>query len=165
MRLVTNRWLISLVLGLGAFGLANAEAKELRWEDLMPKDWAPELPGQPQSHDALALESSRSLQILAPVVESLNDQQIRIPGFVIPVEFAEDSVTEFLLVPYMGACIHVPPPPSNQMVYVKLAKPISTANLWDPVWVEGKMKTENFKTRYADTGYVMESAVTEVYRY
>ena len=75
------------------------------------------------------------------VVEELNGKSIRMPGYVLPVEFDGQKVTEFFLVPYVGACIHVPPPPPNQMVYVNSDVGIETKGLFDPVWVEGTIST------------------------
>ena len=75
------------------------------------------------------------------VVEELNGKSIRMPGYVLPVEFDGQKVIEFFLVPYFGACIHVPPPPPNQMVYVKSDVGIETKGLFDPVWVEGTIST------------------------
>ena len=75
------------------------------------------------------------------VVEELNGKSIRMPGYVLPIEFDGQKVTEFFLVPYVGACIHVPPPPPNQMVYVNSDVGIETKGLYDPVWVEGTIST------------------------
>ena len=71
------------------------------------------------------------------VVDELNGESIRMPGYVLPIEFDDQKVTEFFLVPYVGACIHVPPPPPNQMVYVSSDVGIETKGLFDPAWVEG----------------------------
>jgi hypothetical protein len=69
----------------------------------------------------------------------LDDVDIRMPGYVLPLEFDGDKVTEFLLVPYVGACIHKPVPAPNQMVFVKAASPFKSEGLFSPVWVEGRM--------------------------
>ena len=66
---------------------------------------------------------------LASAVEpGLNGAQVRIPGYVLPLEFEGTRVREFLLVPYVGACIHVPAPPPNQMVFVRTASAIREAS-------------------------------------
>ena len=76
--------------------------------------------------------------------EQLNGEQVRIPGYVLPLEYDNDLVTEFLLVPYVGACIHTPPPPPNQIVHVVSEAGIETdGSLFTPVWVNGLMKTES----------------------
>ena len=76
------------------------------------------------------------------VDDSLHDQVVRIPGYALPLEFTGVAVKEFLLVPYFGACIHVPPPPPNQMVFVTLDRPYAITRLFDPVWITGRMKVE-----------------------
>lgn len=69
----------------------------------------------------------------------LDGERVRIPGFLLPLEFDGTKVTEFLLVPYLGACIHVPPPPPNQMVHVKYAAGYEQPVLFQSVWVEGEI--------------------------
>jgi len=78
-------------------------------------------------------------QIRTSVVEKLNGQQVRIPGYLLPLETSQGRVTEFLLVPYVGACIHVPPPPPNQIIHVKYnqKKGYKSSKLFEPVWVTG----------------------------
>ena len=75
--------------------------------------------------------------------EDLNGKSVRIPGYLLPLEFDGNKVTEFFLVPYVGACIHTPPPPPNQIVHVKTKEAYTTdGGLYTPVWVNGLMKTE-----------------------
>ena len=80
------------------------------------------------------------------VDEKLNGQNVRIPGYLLPLEFDGTKVTEFLLVPYVGACIHTPPPPPNQIVHVSLSEGYESRGLFSPVWVEGTMLTESRST-------------------
>ena len=136
--------------------------REVTWEELMPEGWLPPDPMEQIQHDGLPDFTNREG---APIVPALNDQKLKIPGYVIPLEFKDDTVTEFLLVPFVGACIHVPPPPENQMVYVKLKTPLVSDSLWEPVWVSGVMKTEASLTKYATVGYRMVEASTETYVY
>ncbi|HSJ24627.1 MAG TPA: DUF3299 domain-containing protein [Longimicrobiales bacterium] len=87
-------------------------------------------------------------------LKALNGQEVRIPGFMVPLEDWEEEVTEFILVPYFGACIHVPPPPPNQMAHVLMQRNRRIAvNLWDPVWVIGKLAIENVESPYGVIGY------------
>jgi uncharacterized protein len=80
--------------------------------------------------------------------------QVRIPGFMVPLEDWEQQVTEFILVPYFGACIHVPPPPPNQMAHVLMQRSRRIeVNLWDPIWVIGTLKIENVESPYGVVGY------------
>jgi len=73
-------------------------------------------------------------------VRALDDKDVRLPGYVLPLEFNGTAVSEFFLVPYVGACIHTPPPPANQIVLVKLNQTYKPDGLYEPVWVTGKMK-------------------------
>ena len=77
---------------------------------------------------------------------SLNDTPVKIAGYLLPLEFSEKGETDFLLVPYVGACVHVPPPPANQMVLVRLDKKKVVKDLFTPVWVSGKLKTEELSS-------------------
>jgi len=94
---------------------------------------------------------------------SLDGQTVRMPGYLLPLEIEGLAVREFLLVPYVGACIHVPPPPANQMVYVKLDQPYESEALFEPVWVEGVLTADKgtHELSYVDgqsdvsTGYTM----------
>tara|TARA_R110000787_G_scaffold62328_5_gene141021 strand:- start:845 stop:1480 length:636 start_codon:yes stop_codon:yes gene_type:complete len=105
-------------------------------------------------------------------VPSLEGQFVKIPGYALPLEFSEQAIQEFLLVPYVGACIHVPPPPQNQLVFVRLETPFVAKNIFEPVWVIGRMnvgKTE--KTLFLTdgnspivSGYRMDRAKIEPYR-
>ena len=73
----------------------------------------------------------------------LDSQHIRMPGYLLPLEFEGRKVHEFLLVPYVGACIHTPPPPPNQIVYVTARDGFELGEgLYTPVWVAGLMKIE-----------------------
>ncbi|MGI9366513.1 MAG: DUF3299 domain-containing protein [Rhizobiaceae bacterium] len=74
--------------------------------------------------------------------EDLDGTDVRIPGYVLPLEYDGDRVTEFLLVPYVGACIHTPPPPANQIIHVKPKASFAVNGLFTPVWVSGKLSIE-----------------------
>ncbi len=75
--------------------------------------------------------------------EDYDGQTIRMPGYLLPLDVTEGKVTEFLLVPWVGACIHTPPPPPNQIVYVKAAEAWEVRSQWEPVYVEGTMAVGN----------------------
>jgi len=105
------------------------------------------------------------------VEPSVNGRKVRIPGYVLPLELADAKVREFLLVPYVGACIHTPPPPANQMVYVKAPQGFESAGLYTPVWVEGTLSTHSNKYTVSfidgnsavDAGYSLEATKIERY--
>jgi hypothetical protein len=80
------------------------------------------------------------------------------PGFVVPLEGDGQVVNEFLLVPYYGACIHVPPPPANQIVYVKAqGRNVQVRRLFDTVWVTGVMKVEHTASDLGESGYTLNA--------
>ncbi|MFC3095298.1 DUF3299 domain-containing protein [Alteromonas sediminis] len=146
-----KRLLFAFLLAITATALWAEEARELYWEDLMPEGFNA-LAAPPVSHE----NSMAQLQPDAPLVESLDGEIVRIPGFVVPLEGSADSTTEFLLVPYFGACIHVPPPPSNQIVYVKFSEGVKIENLYDAIWVTGKLSTKGWKGDIASVGYTLQ---------
>jgi|TARA_R110001599_G_scaffold60489_2_gene168106 hypothetical protein len=158
-----------LVLILATLSLAYAdEYQEVSWDDLMPADWVPNVPEdqaffEGETLDGTVIELPKTE--FAPIVKVLDKQKLKLPGYMIPIKFNTSSVSEFLLVPYLGACIHTPPPPENQIVYVSLKKPLVTQDLWAPVWVSGTMKAQLSMTKYATAGYHMMEATTEVYEY
>lgn len=108
------------------------------------------------------------------VDKALNGQDVRIPGYLLPLEISAGKVTEFLLVPYIGACIHVPPPPPNQIVYVKVLQNGGYKNkeLYEPVWVTGKMKVQSMEKELyltdgsagVDIGYALRADHIEPYQ-
>jgi hypothetical protein len=94
----------------------------------------------------------------APVVQALDGQTVRLPGFVVPLEGNGKVVREFLLVPYYGACIHVPPPPANQTVHVVAqGRGAKIRGLFDTVWVTGLMKIEHTTRQLAEAAYDIEA--------
>tara|TARA_R110002153_G_scaffold27084_5_gene84272 strand:- start:3057 stop:3530 length:474 start_codon:yes stop_codon:yes gene_type:complete len=129
--------------------LAN-EPLELYWEDMVPPDY--QTPDTPLDHNG----SMMQMGLDAPIVESLNGKLVKIPGFVVPLEGNNETTTEFLLVPYFGACIHVPPPPANQIVYVKFSEAVPIDNLYDAVWVTGTLTTKGWEGDLATVGYSLE---------
>jgi len=109
------------------------------------KDYEKKLAAQGVDIDGLLAQRSeiteKRRQAAQAVVPSLDGARGRIAGYVLPIEFEGDKVTEFLLVPYVGACIHVPPPPANQIVHVSIKGGFETSGLFAPVWVDGAMST------------------------
>jgi len=159
---------LSILILLSSTLAYSEDYKEVSWDDLMPADWVPPVS---QEQDLFELEESianldfSAKTEFAPIVKALDKQKLKLPGYMIPIKFTASSVSEFLLVPYMGACIHTPPPPENQIVYVTLKKPIETSDMWEPVWVSGVMKAQISMTDIATAGYHLTDAVTEKYEY
>jgi hypothetical protein len=91
------------------------------------------------------------------VVTELDGKVVKIGGYVVPLDFEATTVTEFLLVPFVGACIHVPPPPPNQIIYVKTEGGFDITGPFDPVTVTGTIRTETAFTGLADAGYSIDA--------
>lgn len=101
----------------------------------------------------------------APIVKELNGKYVKIPGYIVPldIDFEKGTFSEFLLAPYFGACIHVPPPPSNQIIHVKPANPLKQKWLDDAVWVTGTITTDSIDSEYGFAGYSMNEVDLKVY--
>ena len=95
---------------------------------------------------------------------SLNNKKIKIAGYIAPIAFDGDNVIEFLLVPYRGACIHVPPPPANQIIYVKSANGLKADEIWSPKWITGVLTANSISTIVADVGYSIKEALVSPYK-
>lgn len=94
-----------------------------------------------------------------------NNKRIRIAGYIVPIEYDDNQViTEFFLVPYFGACIHVPPPPPNQLIYVKHPKGIQLEELYTPFWVDGTVVIETRENELGLSAYSMRNVTLELYQ-
>ncbi len=146
----------------------NANVKEIEWDALIPEDWRPDVLMDRYNVDELSDDDPRAQQLFeklkalwkeAPVVPALDGQQVKLPGFVVPLEMDVTKIDQFLLVPYYGACIHVPPPPANQTVYVVTDEGKAfEGQLFDAVWVTGTMRVERLSSDLAEAGYRLEDA-------
>jgi len=99
-------------------------------------------------------------------LKQLDGTVVRIPGYIIPLEDSEQSVSEFLLVPYPLACIHVPAPPPNLIVHVKMNKGKKVPfDFFEPVWTQGELKIQRTKNIYTESSYFMTGLTVEPYEY
>ena len=147
--------------------------KEIAWEALIPAGWDPMKAfkqldlAKLSDSDPKAMEAMEQLKRAwdeAPVESKMNGTRVRIPGFVVPLGTDLDHVKEFLLVPYYGACIHVPPPPANQMIHVFAKKPLQNAQIMGPVWASGTLETALSQTSFGGVGYRMQAELVEPYK-
>jgi hypothetical protein len=146
----------------------DVNAREIDWDALIPEDWRPETLMGDVDIENLSDDDPRAQQLLdklkalwsqAPVVPSLEGQRVKLPGFVVPLEMDAKMIDQFLLVPYYGACIHVPPPPANQTVHVVTREGKAfEGRLFDVVWVTGTMRVERLSSELAEAGYRLENA-------
>ncbi len=141
----------------------QSEILQLGWLDLIPENERnlPNSLGMSLQLDHQGETPPQSK--LGSVRHELNGSMVKIPGFVIPLEGDRDTVTEFMLVPFLGACIHVPPPPPNQLIYVYFKEGAPVQELWDVVYVVGQLKTEPVTHELAETGYSLKGIAIEPY--
>lgn len=143
-----------------------ASPREIMWDDLIP-------PGVPYSQIIGEGELDEANDTWNPIYDAngvklnqaLNGAYIRMPGFIIPFNVSAKGVKDFMLVPYVGACIHTPPPPANQLVMVNAARPWPGDQLWEPVWVTGVMRTKLQSTNLGQTGYSIAAEKMEIYEW
>ena len=159
----------SFLATFGTFSLLPAivraeEFIDLEWTDLLPAGQAAHSPQAnniiQHNQDSLLAQQPKSKGVRT----DWNGQVVRLPGFIVPIEYSGDSVTAFILVPFLGACVHVPPPPANQLVFVTTPKPYKSAGLHAPVNVIGMFGTASQSTQLADISYALSADTIEPYR-
>jgi uncharacterized protein len=154
----------------------SAGYTEIRWDDLVPKGWDPTKAFKDQGVTNMAalndgdpkaaalMAQLREAWDNAPTEPQLDGTRVKLPGYLVPLEEVAAGHTEFLLVPYFGACIHTPPPPANQIVLVVPAKPAGGLRSMDTVWVSGTLKATRNNSPMGTSGYRLESALVERYK-
>ncbi len=156
------RQLLVIVLMLFCAQSFATEYQNTQWKELVPAGYKPP-PVRSQAFYDANPELANQPELDAPVVESLDGKKIKIPGYVVQLEGDADKVTQFLLVPYFGACIHVPPPPPNQIVLVDFPEGVKYEDTFDAVWVEGTIQVERVEGGIAVVGYRMTAATVTPY--
>jgi hypothetical protein len=145
------------------------ELQELDWRDLLPepdrKKYNPNAPAP--VHGPLGEGGPPAVQVVTTAVNTELDQAlVKLPGFIVPLgEPKNGMVREFYLVPYIGEDIHVPPPPSNQMVYVRSTEGVATQAVHEAYWVTGKMRVETRTTPLGTSAYSLVANKLEQYQY
>ena len=170
------------------WGVKDGEPLMIMWEDLMPEGSEEELMQQYEEFYAMlekryaantttladadpyaAIAEGSEFDYMPQLgtfdtVEELDDQLIRIPGYVVPFDFNSDNrQSEFLFVPYMGACIHTPPPPPNQIIFIRAEPAVKIKDIWVPYWIEGTLSTEKTENELGDTAYALQMSLIEPY--
>ncbi len=166
-----------------AFASPSAEIEDLSWDDLVPEEGegveisvplGAEILGLPsreefESEEDYAftvayISAQRDFQPSgAKLNATLDGKTVRVPGYITPLGFEDEALTEFLLVPYLGACMHVPPPPANQIVYVSDAVGLELNQLYSPIYVTGTLSANPVSTVMAEVGYTIKGAKVEPY--
>jgi uncharacterized protein len=187
-RPVALLWTLPVLLALAWLTASIAAAdngfRELEWTDLMPDedlqallnppDWLYDIVDGSEEDDIGALsaeragneQESRFLQALtsSEVRPELDGQRVRIPGYVVPLSFNEQRrATEFFLVPYFGACLHLPPPPPNQIIFVEYAPGVDIDLFYEPYWIEGVLSTSALSNAVADSAYRLAASGAKLY--
>lgn len=140
--------------------------KTVMWEDLIPADIPyAEIIGQGEMDMEADTWNPVYDENATKLNETLNGAYVKIPGYIIPMEIGNNGVTDFMLVPYVGACIHTPPPPANQLVLVNAKEPWPSDQLWDAVWVIGFLSTQLQSTELGETGYALSADAMEIYEW
>ena len=168
--------LLFVVLLLSA--TARAELAETDWLQLLPASDRQALENMPEiSHDTAEGDGVFSnkgglkqqdkdlpaVMYSSKTVAAMNGRTIRIGGYPVPLESnAKGASTLFFLVPYPGACIHVPPPPPNQLILVRYPKGIALDDIYAPIWVSGPLKIETVSNDLAEAAYALDASAVRL---
>jgi uncharacterized protein len=147
--------------------------RTIAWEQLMPPGWDPYKDLKALNLDSLKDNDPKAEEVLkkirqmwdnAPINPQVLGQNVRMPGFMVPLEELPEGSKEFLLVPYFGACVHSPPPPANQIVHVVLDKPTKRIRLMDTLWVTGVLSATQTDSHMGMAGYRLDAKAVAPYR-
>jgi hypothetical protein len=169
--MMLNRRQLLATLAAGPLALSPVIAQsedviELNWDDLIPEGDAGTLMQSLRSMGVVehgALSTGFEQEEAHAVTDAYNGKIVRLPGYIIPLDFDSTGVTAFILAPFVGACIHVPPPPANQLVLVTTEDPYAYEGLFEPVYVTGMFGTAATGTALAEIGYALSAERIEPY--
>lgn len=157
--------------GAGVTLAAREGFEVLDWDDLLPPDWQPETLLEELEVENIPDDDPRAVAIMeqimelwnaAPTVPLLAGRRISLTGFLVPLDFESDVLNEFLLIPYYGGCIHVPPPPANQTIRVVMPEGRTyQAGVFDVVRVSGTLRIEPFRHEIAVAAYRIDAEHVE----
>ncbi|MFN3610090.1 MAG: DUF3299 domain-containing protein [Hyphomonas sp.] len=168
----------------GYWGVGEGEPLPIIWEDLMPAGSGEALEQeyaafykalearyaiQAQEQGLEAIEEGSDLDYMPQLggfdtVTELDGMLVRIPGYVVPFDFnLKNSQSTFLLAPYMGACIHTPPPPPNQIIHVEADPAVKIDDIWVAYWLEGTLTAQKQETDLAAAAYTLKLTRIEPY--
>ncbi|WP_425045389.1 DUF3299 domain-containing protein [Primorskyibacter sp. S87] len=152
-------------LSAGAPVRAEDSPIEIDWSDLVPKSGGETLDklrarGVIQHGE---MSTPFDQETGGQITNAYNGKLVRIPGYLVPLDYEGTGVTAALLVPYVGACVHVPPPPPNQLIYVTTSEPYESSGLFEPVYITGVFGTAATATQLAEVGYALSADLIEPY--
>lgn len=184
LRKICSYLCLLVLLSVTCFSAIAEEAKTINWVDLLPQADFDALSNPPeyineiddgsfedqisnQLQQALTLSADDAYQqalISTAVVPEMDGQHIRLPGFIVPLDFnGEQRTTHFFIVPYFGACIHLPPPPPNQIIYGEYPGGVEIADIYNAYWVTGTLHTTLTKNDTATSAYSLTVTGIEIY--
>jgi uncharacterized protein len=162
MKACMKAWITTLLLLMSLALQAAPKYEEVDWIELMPKDEVDALMNQ-QSMPVDHMNRGEQ-QGSFNTVPGMDKKKVRLAGYIVPIEQNDaGEVTEFFLVPYFGACIHVPPPPPNNIIFVKVAKPVGQVDMFNAFWVEGTLNIERYSNEIAATAYTLSADSVKLY--
>jgi hypothetical protein len=140
------------------------EVIDLEWRDLLPEGETviPNVLSGLIEHGDAPLISQQPAS--SGVRTDWNGRIVRLPGYIVPIDYSGTGVTAFILVPFVGACVHVPPPPANQLVFVTTEVPYETSGLFEAVNVTGMFGVSALSTQLADIGYALSADKIEPFK-
>lgn len=140
----------------------------LDWDDLLPeRERGQDFQDVAPAHDYLG-EGGPGVQQSgsSEVRKELDGHRVKVPGFIVPLSLAANGIVkEFFLVPFFGACIHVPPPPPNQIVYGRSEAGLRPKTVYEPYWITGRLATKSKGSRLGIASYSLEVEKFERYEY
>jgi uncharacterized protein len=166
-------------------GAQSSQHVTIQWTDLLPQDEIDILANPPgyisdiedgspedqigsQANNSIVLEMEDRYQqalVSTRIKPEMDGRAVRIPGFIVPLEFdGEQIITEFFLVPYFGACLHMPPPAPNQIIHVKHEKGLELEALYYPFWISGVLTASLVDNDIATAAYAIEMDSYEAYQ-
>lgn len=156
----------------------DGKYEQLRWPYLMPDEDLEAIANPPESLLEIPEGSELDIPLDSPldttkkpepknayeralvstnIRPEFNNRLIKIPAFIVPLDITEDDkATTFFAVPFFGACIHVPPPPPNQIIYASFDKGVVLEKLYDPIWLYGTLRTDKITNDMATAAYTLK---------
>jgi len=135
---------------------ADSGVREIDWLELLPPEDLAAIMAMPEVDHSGEMEMPPVMSSTRTVA-AMNGVRGKVPGYLVPITFDEQQrVTEMFLVPYFGACIHVPPPPPNQLIFIRPENPIELGNLWDAYWVHGTIRIDKTSNAIATSAYTID---------
>lgn len=93
------------------------------------------------------------------IIPELIGQWVNISGFLVPLELDDNrNIRSFFLVPYFGACTHYPPPPPNQMLYVRVSANLPMPDLNQAYTLTGVLSDGLYEDMLGTSAYQLALA-------